>query len=126
MTSRPPAEDRRQHPRIDATEIAVVLRPRGRLGAISAQAVDFNRHGIAVHTHTSLTKDRLVYLSLQCGCLHLENLVGVVHNCVRQGGRYRSGILFRPTSQLQHDQRQVEEVLACIESSLLQSREQSA
>jgi len=125
MTSGHSIDDRRRAPRFDGSRISVALRPRGRLGAIAAQAVDFNRHGIAVHTAAPLTKDRLLYLTLRCGDLRLENLVGVVHNCVRQGGMYRSGIRFRPTSELQRDKQQVEQVLTAIEAAVL-VREASA
>jgi len=124
MTS--PQDDRRRNPRLDGADIAVALRPRGRLGAIAAEAVDFNRHGIAVHTDQPLTKDRTIYLSLRCGEHKLDNLVGVVHNCVRQGGRYRSGIRFRPSSELQRDRLQVEEILACLESVLIGAEAHSA
>jgi hypothetical protein len=123
MTTGYSSDERRHSPRFDGSQVAVVLRPRGRLAAVAAHAVDFNRHGIAVHTPVPLTKDRLVYLSLRCGGIRVDNLVGVVHNCVRQGSKFRSGIRFRPTSGLQHDKRQVEEVLAFLESSLGVSRE---
>jgi hypothetical protein len=126
MTSGQPYDDRRRSPRFDGTQIDVVLRPRGRLGVIAAQAVDFNRHGIAVHTGSALVKDRLVYLSLRFGSVRVDNLVGVVHNCVRQGNRFRCGIRFRLSSELQRDRQQVEAVLACLESSLVIAREASA
>lgn len=106
--------------------MAVALRPRGRLGAIAAEAVDFSRHGIAVHTDQPLAKDRTIYLTLCCGEVRLDNLVGVVHNCVRQGGRYRSGIRFRPSSELQRDRAHVEHVLASLEASLTTQEQDSA
>jgi hypothetical protein len=121
-----PVDDRRRNPRLDGADIAVALRPRGRLGAIAAQAVDFNRHGIAVHTDQPLAKDRTIYLSLRCGQHRLDNLVGVVHNCVRQGGHYRSGIRFRPSSELQRDRMQVEELLVCLEATLVGAEAHSA
>jgi hypothetical protein len=111
--------DRRRDSRLDGTGLAVTLRPRGRLGALPADAVDFNRYGIAVQTDQPLSKDRTVYLSLRCGDLRVDHLVGVVHNCVRQGVRYRSGIRFRPSSELQRDRVRVQELLSCLESSLL-------
>lgn len=126
MTSGQSSNDRRRLPRFDGSEMTVALRPRGRLVALSARAVDFNRHGIAVHTATALEKDRQVYLSLRCGEVRVDNLVGVVHNCVRQGRHYRSGIRFRPASGLQQDKQQVEAILACLEDALGDSREQSA
>jgi hypothetical protein len=118
MTSDLPT-DRRRSERFDADGITVSLRPRGSLTAQSARAVDFNRHGIAVHTEQPLPKDRPVYLSLRCGELRLDNLVGVVHNCVRQGARFRSGIRFRPSSELQRDRRQVERLLESLEQRVV-------
>lgn len=111
--------DRRRESRQDGNGLAVTLRPRGRLGALAADAVDFNRHGIAVQTDQPLSKDRTVYLSLRCGDVRVDHLVGVVHNCVRQGIRYRSGIRFRPSSELQRDRARVQELLTCLEASLL-------
>ena len=106
--------------------MAVALRPRGRLGAIAAEAVDFTRHGIAVHTDQPLAKDRTVYLTLSCGDVRVDHLVGVVHNCVQRSGRYRSGIRFRPSSELQRDREQVEALLACLEASLATDTANSA
>ncbi len=71
-----------------------------------------------MHTDQPLAKDRTVYLSLCCGEVRVDNLVGVVHNCVHRSGRYRSGIRFRPSSELQRDREQVEALLACLEASL--------
>lgn len=121
MTSSHPVNDRRSQVRLDGRRIAVTLRPRGRLGTCSAEAVDFNRHGIAVHTAAPLEKDRLVFLSLRCDEVRLDNLVGVVHNCVRQGSVYRSGIRFRPGSELQQDRRLVESMLTTLEQVLARS-----
>ena len=118
MAADPPSDDRRGTPRLDGTLIAVTLRPRGRLGTVTAQAVDFNRYGIAVHTESPLDKDRVVYLNLQCGDVRLENLVGVVHNCVRRGSIFRSGIRFRPSSELQHDKPLVEALLPALEAAV--------
>ncbi len=111
---------------MDGALIAVSLRPRGRLGSIEAEAVDFNRYGIGVITATPLDKDRTVYLRLCCGGMRLDNIVGVVHNCVRQSGGYRSGIRFRPSSELQQDSVEVESVLAGLEDALLEAQRASA
>lgn len=114
-------ERRRSH-RVDGRQLEVSLRPRGRLAALRVDAVDFSRHGMAVHTHQALDKDRTVYLSLRLGEIRVDHLVGVVHNCVRRDGHFRSGIRFRPTSDLQHDRRRVEMLLGCLEDSLLDRR----
>ncbi len=111
--------DRRSAPRTSAARLTVVLRPRGRLSTLPARALDFNRHGMAVHTAMPLAKDRVVYLSLSHGEVRLDNLVGVVHNCVRQGEHFRSGILFRTASGLQHDRALVKELLRRLEDELV-------
>lgn len=116
--AQPPLE-RRREPRLQGEGLTVTLRPRGRLTALPADAVDFNRHGIAVRTDQPLGKDRTVYLTLRCGDIRLDHLVGVVHNCVRQGQRFRSGIRFRPSSGLQRDRIRVQELLGWLESSLV-------
>lgn len=126
MNSSRSVNDRRSKVRLDGRRIAVTLRPRGRLGTCAAEAVDFNRHGMAVHTAAPLEKDRLVYLSLRCDGVRLDNLVGVVHNCVRQGAVYRSGIRFRPGSGLQQDRRLVESMLASLEQVLIVSENADA
>ncbi|MEQ8860171.1 MAG: PilZ domain-containing protein [Pseudomonadales bacterium] len=126
MTTEHSSEDRRSNLRLDGVRIAVAVRPRGRLGSISAEAVDFSRHGIAIHTEQPLDKDRIIYLSLCCEGMRLDNLVGVVHNCVRQGGQYRSGIRFRPSSELQQDRLEVEAILAILENQLFDTQEASA
>jgi len=126
MTTGHSRDDRRRSSRVDGTGIAVALRPRGRLGAIAADAVDFNRHGIAVRTAMPLTKERLVFVNLRWGDLRLDNLVGVVHNCVRQGNMYRTGIRFRPSSELQRDRQLVEVALSGLEAALRSSQEASA
>lgn len=116
MTPWDQAEDRRQGPRFGAAGLDVALRRRGRFGAIAARALDFNRHGIAVSTTQPISKDRPVYLSLRCGAVCVDNVVGVVHNCVRQGNRFRCGIRFRLGSALQRDRRKVEALLQHLES----------
>lgn len=126
MMSRPLSPDRRDRQRLDAAPLAVSLRPRGRLLAVAAEALDFNRHGIAIATDKPLGKDGKVYLSLRCGELRVDHLVGVVHNCVRMGGRYRSGIRFRPASDLQRDRQEVEALLAGLERALRDDRRASA
>lgn len=114
--------DRRSHHRFPGELLGVSLRLRGRLVAVQANAVDFNRHGVAVLTDAPLDKDRTVYVSLRCGELRLDHLVGVVHNCVRRGERYRSGIRFRPSSELQHDRLRVETLLGGLEEALRADR----
>lgn len=118
MTRRQPPEDRRDRLRFDGSRMHVALRPRGRLGVVTAQAVDFNRHGIAVQTDAPLDKDRVVFLNLRCDQVRLDNVVGVIHNCVQRGPGFRCGIRFRPTSELQHDRTEVQAMLVELEAAL--------
>lgn len=126
MTASHPTTDRRQFLRLEAAGMNVSLRPRGRLGAMPAEAVDFNRYGIAVRTAQPITRDQPVYLNLDYGEIRVDQLVGIVHNCVRQGDRYRIGIRFRLSSQLQRDRPLTERCLSCLEAAVLAAARQSA
>lgn len=123
----PPADsERRSHPRYAAGSIKVSLRPRGALSKFSAELLDFNRHGLAVRFDRPMPKDKLVFLSLHCADLHLDQVVGVIHNCFAQEDGYRCGIRFRTQSALQFDREQVESVLLDFESLLTDFRKIAA
>ncbi|MFU8817763.1 MAG: hypothetical protein ACNA7W_20650, partial [Pseudomonadales bacterium] len=114
--------DRRRQPRFEAAGLDVRLRSKGSLAAIPARPLDFNRFGVAVQTGHPLAKDRTVYLSLRCDGLQVDGLVGVVHNCLRQGEYFRSGIRFRLASNLQRDRQQIEQLLGLMEDALQPGR----
>ncbi len=99
-------------------DMRATLRQRGKIARTRSTVVDFNRHGIAVLTRDRLEKHKLVFLSLRCGGIHLDNVVGVIHNCIAQGGQYRCGIQFRTQSELQFDKNLVERTLDRIEALL--------
>jgi hypothetical protein len=119
MSSTPSQAERRQTARYEATGLSVLVRPKGKLTTLDARALDFNRYGIAVHTSQPLTREQPVYLSLGLGDVRVNQLVGIVHNCVRQGERYRCGIRFRLSSGLQRDRQLTERRLSCLEAAVL-------
>lgn len=108
------------------------LRQRGQLARCRARVIDFNRFGMAVLTERPLDKDRRLFISLRWEEIRLDNVVGVVHNCIPHGpasdgavpdagatpGGYRCGIRFRTRSELQLDQHQVEIGLMRLELAL--------
>ncbi len=93
----------------------VELRLSGRLARTRVEPVDFNRFGIAILVDEPIAKDKKIFLSLKHGQLVLENVVGVVHNCIAKGGRFRCGIQFRTRSEMQLDKEWVERVLLDLE-----------
>lgn len=117
MTSHQQFDDRRRTPRASAAHISVSVRPRGRLTTLGAEAADFNRYGIAVYTEHPLEREQCVFLTLACGDVRVSHLVGVVHNCVRQGDRFRCGIRFRLSSELQRDRSLTERHLSRLEAA---------
>ena len=118
MSSTSAPRERRATPRFDGQELAITVRQKGRINRIASQAVDFSRFGVAVLTNEPLDKHKPVFISLRCGALRLENVVGVVHNCLAQDGQYRCGIQFRTQSTLQFDKTQVERTLLGLEACL--------
>ncbi len=117
MSSSHQNTDRRASPRFSGGGLEVGLRQRGRLTRAAATVLDFNRFGIAVALREPLQHGKQIFLSLRCGEVHIENLVGVVHNCIPQPEGYRCGIQFRTRSELQFDKDQVEQTLRLLEAS---------
>ncbi len=116
-------QDRRTRQRFEGHDLEVGLRQRGRLSHTPATVLDFNRFGIAVLVCEPLEKEKQIFLTLRCGELHLDNVIGVVHNCIAQRDGYRCGIQFRTRSDLQFDKDQVENALALLEAGLGYSAE---
>ena len=123
MPLSPVNSDRRTLPRLIGRGLAVSLRQRGRLGRTSVTVLDFNRFGIAVLVAEPLDKEKQIFLSLKCGDVRLDNVIGVVHNCIAHDNGYRCGIQFRTRSDLQFDKDQVERALLVIEAELDLDRE---
>ena len=111
--------ERRTLQRLSTGEIGASLRLRGRLSSTSVNVVDFNRYGMAILFDQPLPKDKVIYLSLRYANLCLDNVIGVIHNCMRHDDLYRCGIRFRTQSTLQFDKRQVEQDLLLLEKSLV-------
>ena len=116
MYSNRPFKERRALPRYRPVDLNVELRLSGRLARVAVEAVDFNRFGIAILVDAPIAKDKKIFLSLKHDQLVLENVVGVVHNCIAKDGRFRCGIQFRTRSEMQFDQDWVERVLLDLES----------
>ena len=109
--------ERRSLPRFSDRNLEVILRQRGRLSRWQTTVLDFNRFGLAVLIDEPLEKEKQIFLSLRFGDVHLDNVIGVVHNCIAQRGGYRCGIQFRTRSALQFDKDLVENTLALLESN---------
>ena len=109
-------ENRRKSPRHEADALQVTIRRKGRLGRLTGMAIDYNRHGLAVLLDQPLSKDATVYLSLSTAQAKVDNVIGVVHNCIGQELGYRCGIQFRTASPLQSDRNAIEEQLTLLEA----------
>jgi len=108
--------DRRNNPRFPSDGLLVRARRKGRLGQLDGLAQDFNRHGLAVILDQPLPKDTTLFMTLVTGEMKLDEVIGVVHNCVSVSEGYRCGVQFRTGSELQHDQAMVEEELSILEA----------
>ncbi|MFT7654588.1 MAG: hypothetical protein ACI9ON_001155 [Limisphaerales bacterium] len=109
--------ERRRHKRFDVDGIIVSVRRKGRLAHLIGAAQDFNRHGIGLVIDQPLGKDTLVYLSIRSAYAKIDNIIGIVHNCISQEAGYRCGIQFRTHSPLQHDRREIEKLLGELEQN---------
>lgn len=108
--------ERRSKPRYHTDGLLVSVRKKGRLGQLQGLAQDFNRHGLAMIIDQPLPKDATVYVCLSSGDLRVENVIGVVHNCIGIADGYRCGIQFRTSSDLQLDQEVTEQDLCVLEA----------
>ncbi len=91
--------ERRLKDRYPADGLVVSVRKKGGLLHLQGLATDFNRYGIALVLNQALAKDSKVYISLGFGDTRIQNVVGVVHNCVALQAGYRCGIQFRTAQQ---------------------------
>ena len=112
----PALAERRRKPRYPTDGLLVWVRKKGRLGHLEGFAQDFNRHGLAMLIDQPLPKDTTVYVSLFNDETRLDNVIGIVHNCIAQADGYRCGIQFRTYSELQLDKAPTERVLATLEA----------
>ena len=111
--------ERRTNPRFSGEDMQVLVRQRGRMARAQSRVVDFNRFGIALITSERLEKNKPLFLTLTCHGVHLENVVGVLHNCIAHADGYRCGIQFRTQSTLQFDRNFVERTLSRLEQELI-------
>ncbi len=107
--------ERRSKPRYPTDGLLVCVRKKGRLGYLEGLAQDFNRHGLALLMDQPLPKDATVYVSLTCHDIRLDNVIGIVHNCIGLADGYRCGIQFRTWSDLQLDRAPTEAELVVLE-----------
>ena len=111
--------DRRSTDRVPAHGLIAVIRRKGRITRLQGAVADFNRHGMAMVLDQPLPKDTTIIISLTGAGQRLDNLIGVVHNCISADHGFRCGIQFRTRSGLQHDCNEVEAQLATLESVLV-------
>lgn len=107
--------ERRSKPRYPTDGLLVCVRKKGRLSHLEGLAQDFNRHGLALMMDQPLPKDATVYVSLTCRDIRLDNVIGIVHNCIGLANGYRCGIQFRTCSDLQLDRAPTEAELVVLE-----------
>ncbi|MEM9620401.1 MAG: PilZ domain-containing protein [Pseudomonadota bacterium] len=108
--------ERRSKPRIPTESLVVSVRRKGRINRLVGLAINFNRYGVAIVLDQPLNKDSTVYLALSHGDTHVDELIGVVHNCISQDQGYRCGIQFRTQSPMQFDREMVESRLRQLEA----------
>ena len=115
------SDERRALPRLEGQDISAFVRLKGSFSRITVEVLDFNRHGAAIHLHTPLPLQQVVFLTLKHGATQLERIIGVVHNCLDLKSGFRCGIRFRTQSELQFDKAATEDQLAALESHLSRS-----
>ncbi len=108
--------ERRRKARFSTDSLVVAVRRKGTINKLIGVAINFNRHGVAIVLDQPLPKECTVFLSLLSGDTEVDNVIGVVHNCIAQDNGYRCGIQFRTQSSMQFDQEFVEGRLRLLES----------
>lgn len=108
--------ERRGAPRFRSDGLLVGIRVKGRFGRLEGIPADFNRHGVALVLDQPLAIEKVVYVMLNNGRMRLENVVGIVHNCIAQAQGFRCGVQFRTNSELQFDKRHIEHELQILEA----------
>lgn len=115
----PSALERRKTSRLHLDGVHVLVRRKGRLARMMGIVVDFNRYGLAIVTDQPLNKEAVVYLSIVSAETRIDNIVGVVHNCVTSESAYRCGIQFRTGSPLQDERNLTEQRLKQLEQDFM-------
>jgi len=110
--------ERRRLERFPAEDLDVTLRPHGRWRRLRVPALDFNRFGIALLVPRILAKHSEIHMRLKLGERCLQDVIGIVHNCLEHGDGYRCGIQFRTDSAHQFDPVIVESELLAFEMAL--------
>ncbi len=111
--------ERRLRARYPSDGLVVSVRKKGGLLNLQGLAADFNRHGIALLLNQALSKDSKVFISLGLGEIQIQNVVGIVHNCVALPEGYRCGIQFRTASNQQMEQTETNVRLRMLEEHFI-------
>lgn len=114
----PKCSERRTKPRFEAVGIRASIKVKGQFGVLTAEALDFNRHGMSVEVDRALTKNKSLLVTLRCGQEFVGSVVGIVHNCRESSSGFRCGIQFRTQSVIQFDQIETERQLADLEQKI--------
>jgi hypothetical protein len=114
----PKCSERRAKPRFEAIGIRASIKVKGQFGVLSAEALDFNRHGMAIILDRALTKNKSLLVTLKRGNDFIGGVVGIVHNCRASSDGFRCGIQFRTQSVIQMDQVETEQQLVDMENKV--------
>ena len=114
----PKCSERRANPRFDGTGVRATIKVKGQFGVLSAEALDFNRHGMAVVLDKALSKKKSLLITLKRGNMFIGGVVGIVHNCRESSEGFRCGIQFRTQSVIQLDQAETERQLRQMEQTV--------
>lgn len=87
--------------------------------AVSAQALDFDRHGMALQVSRPIAPGTHLLLSIDSGPVAVEAIDAVVHNCREWTEGFRCGVQFRVTDLIP-DEAPLRVALCAIESRLAQ------
>jgi hypothetical protein len=104
--------------------LSATIGQRFRWGRVTADVLDFNRHGMSVRLPRPLPGNQPLEIQLDFGDLHIPDIVGVIHNsrCLRDGS-VRYGVQFRTGARTQLDRNAVRAQLARLEGELAAAQE---
>lgn len=111
--------DRRVYPRRASRGLSATIGQGFSFRRTIAEVLDFNRHGMSLRMAHALPATEPVEIALDFDNLHIDGLVGVIHNCRSLAdGSVRCGIQFRTGARTQLDRNAVREKLVRLEKAL--------
>lgn len=111
--------DRRVHPRRASHGLSATIGQGFRFRRVIAEVLDFNRHGMSLRMARALPATEPIEIALEFENVHIDGLVGVIHNCRSLAdGSVRCGIQFRTGARTQLDRNAVREKLVRLEKAL--------